>query len=104
MNWVNILLTVLLIVAGYVIEYFKTKSRVIEAAKGIIDRAEEQYASVAKSGGQKRQFAIDYLYELVPAVLKPFITKEMIGNIVQAAFDYMKSFADKQLDKITDKI
>lgn len=104
MDWYKIIVTIGMVICGYLVTYFKTKSTLIEEAKGAINSAENAYADVAKAGGQKMEWVINYLYNFVPIALKPFIPREMIQNLVQAAFDSMKKFADSQLDKIVDNV
>lgn len=103
MDWVKIILTVLLVIAGYFVSYFRKKTELVEKAKYAINGAEQIYEDVAKAGGKKMEYAITYLYEFVPPLLKPFITKEMLREIIQTAFNSMAAFADKQLDKVVDK-
>ena len=66
--------------------------------------AEQAYQDTAKAGGQKMEWVVDYLYTLVPVMIKPFISRDMVQKLVQAAFDAMKKFADSQLDKVVDSI
>lgn len=102
-NWLQIITTILLIVAGYFITYFKKRVEIIEQAKAAINAAEQAYEDVSKAGGKKMEFCVDYLYTLVPVALKPFITRDLIQKWVQMAFDSMAAFADKQLDKLLNR-
>ena len=44
------------------------------------------------------------LYLLLPVPIRAFITKEMIGDIIQGVFDAMADYATTQLDKaLSDK-
>ena len=103
-DWVQIITTVLLVIAGYFVSYFKTKSKLIDSATAAIVHAENTYSSYTKAGQDKFNWAVNYLYELVPAPLKFIFTQEMIGKIVQTVFDKIEAYANKQLDKIVDKI
>ena len=103
-NWYSILITILFALAGFFIEYFKTKQAVINKATEAIDKAEGTYKSIAKSGSQKREWAKKYVSGLIPTFLKPFITEDFIDMAIQTTFDLMASYATKQLDKITEKI
>lgn len=104
MNWYSIIVTILMVIGGFLAEYFKTKQKLWDKVNGYIDKAEEAYKDVAKSGAQKHEYCIQVLHELVPAPLKLFITREMISEIVDKAFDAIASYAAKQLDKVVDKI
>ena len=47
---------------------------------------------------------MDNIYNLIPTVVRPFVTKDLVAIIVQNIFDQMESYAVKQADKIVDKI
>ena len=100
MNWYNIIVTVLFIIAGFFVEYFKTKKNLLESVNNVINKAEEEYKDATKAGGKKMQWAINLLSSYVPAFLKPFITDEMIGSMIQMAFDKIEAYAKQQLDKV----
>lgn len=104
MNWYSIIVTILMVIGGFLAEYFKTKQKIWDKVNAYIDKAEEAYKDVAKSGSSKRQFVLEALWEIVPAPMKIFITKDMIEAIIQKAFDAIASYASKQLDKVVDKI
>lgn len=104
MDWYKIISTILWVVFGFLVTYFKQRAKLIENAKYAINSAEKQYESYTKAGFQKFEYAVDMLTNLVPAPLKPFITREFIGDVVQKAFDGMQAYANKQLDKVVDKI
>ena len=104
MDWYKILSTILWVVFGFLVTYFKQRAKLVENAKYAINSAEKQYESYTKAGFQKFEYAVDMLTNLVPAPLKPFITREFIGDVVQKAFDGMQAYANKQLDKVVDKV
>lgn len=103
-NIYSILVTIGLCLLGYVTSYIRTKSKLIQKAEDYINVAEENYKSVTTAGEQKFSFVVDTLYNWCPAPFKMFITKQMISEIVQKVFDKMQEYANKQLDKIVDKI
>lgn len=102
-NWVQVIIDILMIVFGFFAWYFRTKTNLVEKAKEAINGAEKAYEDVAKAGSQKMEFATDFIYNYVPAPLKLFITKEVVSNIIQTAFDGMARFAEQQLDKLVNK-
>lgn len=103
-NIYSILITVGLCLLGYVTSYIRTKSKLIQKAGDLINTAEENYKSVTHSGEQKFNAVVTWLYDMTPAPLKIFITKQMISEIVQKVFDNLQEFANKQLDKVVDNI
>lgn len=102
-NWIQILVDILMVVFGFIAWYFRTKTNLVQKAKEAINGAEKAYEDVAKAGGKKFEFAVDLVFAYVPTALKPFITREVVGNIVQTAFDGMARFAQQQLDKVFNK-
>ena len=103
-NWYSVLTTILWVVFGFFVTYFKQKAKLVENAKYAINNAEKQYESYTKAGNLKFEAAVDYLVSMLPTPLKPFITREFVGDVVQKAFDGMQAYANKQLDKVVDKI
>jgi len=81
-NWVQIIIDVLMVIFGFLSIYIKTKTDIYEQVTGKITEAEEMYQSYTKAGNVKFQWTVDTLYSYVPVVMKPFITKELIGSIV----------------------
>lgn len=111
MNTYEIIMTLLAIIFGGFSIYTKsnkkisdTKNKIQERVNSYIDDAEDAYADITKAGGQKREWVIDRLYELIPIGLKPFFSRELLEEIVQNAFDAIQSFASKQIDKVVDKM
>lgn len=103
-NLYSIVTTVLMVVFGFLCSYIRTKTSLIDKAGDFINKAEEDYKDVSKAGMMKHEAVVEWLYSLVPAPMKIFITRQMIAEITQTAFDQMADFATKQLDKVVDKI
>ena len=103
-NWYNILTTILWVVFGFLVTYFKEKTKLVEHAKYAINSAEKQYELYTKAGGEKFKYACSILASITPTFLKPFITQALIEQIVQSAFNGMEAYAKKQLDKVVDKV
>ncbi|SDN15791.1 hypothetical protein [Acetanaerobacterium elongatum] len=97
-NFVSIILTVLLVVGGFFISYFKTSATLKSKAAGLIAEAENQYRTWTKAGNQKFEWVCDQLYSLIPPWLKPLITREVVGNIVQTVFNFIEDYAKQQLN------
>ncbi len=104
MNWnwsyiISIILGVLAAVASFVGYYFYIRSKLAKAAAGAVNDAEKE----DKTGAEKLQIAVDQVYALVPAVLKPIISRDIVQGLVQAAFDKIEEYAKKQIEKKTSE-
>lgn len=103
-NVYGILVTIGLVLLGFLCQYIKTKSNVLQKIAGFIAKAEEAYKSVTGKGGEKHELVISWCEALIPAPLKPFITREFISNAIDKIFEEVTEYSEIQLDKITDKI
>ena len=102
-DWLQILTTFLWIVSGFVAIYFKEKTKVVQQISEKIAEAEDIYKDYTKAGQEKFNWVCDVIYSYVPAILKPFITREFIGNLVQKVFDSIEAYTTQQLDKVFNK-
>ena len=91
----TIILTILAIVGYFLSYYFHVKAKIYAATESAVNDAEQN----DKTASEKMAFAVNQIYEIVPAALKPFITKAVIEKIVQAAFDKIDEYAEKQVKK-----
>lgn len=89
---INIALGFLALVGYFVGYYFYIRAKINKEADGAIDAAEQP----DKAGPEKLEQATAQAYALVPPFLKPFISKHLVRNIVQAAFNRIESYAKKQ--------
>jgi len=103
-NMIQIAQIVIAIIFGGLALYFKSKVKLTEKVSGLIAEAEDTYKSYTKAGGMKFEWVVTRLYVYVPVWLRPLITKDVIGRIVQYIFDNIESYAKMQLDKLTDKV
>lgn len=87
------------IVLGGLALYFKTNTTLKSFVNDYIAEAEEMYKDVTKAGGQKHEYVVTKLYELIPTYMKPFFPKELVSAIVQNAFDAIEAYAKQGLDK-----
>ena len=105
---VNIIWAVVCAIIGMVAQfigaYLKAKGAVTEEAAHQIAVAEEVYASAEKAGEKKMQLCIDTLYELVPYQVRLFLTREMVGQIVQKVFDQVEKYKDVWIDKAASEL
>lgn len=80
--------------------YYQTNTKISCYVTKLIDEAEEVYKDSAKAGGEKFEWVVSTLYGMIPSVLKPFISHQMLENLVQSTFDAMEKYAIAQIDKI----
>jgi hypothetical protein len=72
------------------------RKQTLEWIKGLIFVAEEKARrGLLKTGAEKKQWVIDNGYPYLPAVVKPFISKEAFGLIVQFTFDQLIKWAEQ---------
>ena len=76
-------------IGGY---YVSIRRKIEAAATGAINEAED----LEKIGAEKMAIAVEQVYNLVPAIAKPFITRAMVEDLVQFTFDKMEEYALKQ--------
>lgn len=95
---------VLSVVAQFLAAYLKAKGVVTEEAAHQIAVAEEAFSTVEHAGKQKMQLCIDALYALIPAPVKMFFTREMVGDIVQKVFDQVEKYKDVWIDAAAEKM
>lgn len=98
MNWELILSIVscLFTLAAIVISYYLAIRKKIEhEALNAINKAE----NTDKIGEEKMQNAVEIVYDIIPAVAKPFISKKLIETIIQSVFDKVEEYARKQVAK-----
>lgn len=100
MNWELILTTIssiVTIIATIIGYYEHIKKKLEQEALNAINKAEE----TDKVGTEKMQDAIKMIYDMIPAVARPFISEKMIEMVVQNVFDKVEEYAQKQLKKST---
>ena len=102
-NVYSIVMTVLMVIFGFLCSYIRTKTNLINKAGDFINKAEEDYKDVSKAGTEKFNFVVSSLYNILPAPMKLFFTEQAISIIVQHVFDSMQDYATKQLDNIVNK-
>lgn len=98
--FINILLALATIAFGFISYYLEIKHKMQKEINGYIDAAED----TGEDGDRKMEMVVDKLYfDIVPVVLRPFLTKKVIESIVQAAFDKIEDYAKKQVEKDKSK-
>lgn len=95
MNWelilsiVSCLFTLVAIVISY---YFAVRKKIEQEALNAVNKAED----TDKLGEEKMQDAVETVYDIIPAVAKPFISKKLVETIIQSVFDKVEEYARKQ--------
>lgn len=98
MNWeliltiISTLCTVAAIIVGY---YQYIKKKIEKEALDAINKAED----TDKVGEEKMKDAVDTVYSILPAVVRPFISKTLIETLIQGVFDKVEEYARKQVNK-----
>jgi sugar-specific transcriptional regulator TrmB len=109
MDWLNIIETILIILAGGIIFYVKNYSKIPEKALEAFNAAEKAYETWTEScGTQKMDYAVNYIFDLIPKALQKIITKDIIRTILQSLYDETKLLIKKKAEiasnAIEDKI
>lgn len=94
---------VLLAVVGYFAMYLKTRGDLLSMVTTLIAQAEEMYNDSTNPGGQRFTWVCEKLYSGIPKWLYPFISYQEVERLVQATFDEIESYANKQLHNFVDK-
>lgn len=94
-NFLTIIFAVLAVL-GYILSYyFSVKAKIYAATEDAVNNAEQD----DKEAAEKLEFAVNQIYDIIPAVAKPFFSKKLIEKIVQKAFDKIEEYAKKQKRK-----
>ena len=90
------ILSLLTTVAAILFGYYQSIRKLIEQeALNAINKAEE----LDKMGEEKMTEAVEAVYAILPAVVKPFISKSVLETIIQTVFDKVEEYAQKQVTK-----
>ena len=92
---ISIVLAVITVIVGFVSYYFYIRNKLQKQIAAEIEGAE----TPDSIGEEKMNSVIAALKQLVPTILKPFITDSLIEQLVQAAFDSIEAYAQKQVEK-----
>lgn len=94
-SYAHIIYTLILVVLGFLISYYKTNAKFRSFIATLINDAQ----SLDKTGTEKKEWVVGQIYTILPAWLKPILTKTVLSMIVQGVFDSMKQYATKLTDK-----
>lgn len=90
----SIVFAALTAVGGFVSYYFYIRNKIQKQIAAEIDNAESE----DKIGEEKMAQVVSALKQLVPVILKPFITDSLIESLVQTAFNAIEAYAKKQAE------
>lgn len=90
----TIVFFVLATLATFVAYYFNTRAKLEAAIAENVNKAED-----LEGAEVKRAEAIAQLSELIPPILKPFISKKALEKMLEAAFASIEAYAVKQIKK-----
>lgn len=116
-NWLEVGGYIVMLIVGALVTYAKTNPKIIkeaaEAEKWLetvkasaltyIDRAENEFKGAGR-GEAKFIWVVNTLHGLIPSAIRPYISKDIIEDIVQSAFDVVEDYAKLQFDKIVDEV
>ena len=89
---VSIICTIVSILCGY---YIYIRKKIEQEALNAINKAED----TDKVGKEKMAEAVETIYNILHACVRPFISKDMIEIVVQGVFDKMEEYVRKQVKK-----
>lgn len=89
---VSIVCTIVSVLCGF---YVYIRKKIEQEALDAINKAED----TDKIGKEKMAEAVETIYDVLPACVRPFISKDMIEIVVQGVFDKMEEYVRKQIKK-----
>ena len=98
-NYLTIIFAILAAAGVFVSYYFSVKANIYAETENAVNNAEQD----GKVAAEKMALAVDHIYSVVPAALKPAFTRKTIEKIVQKAFDKIEEYAKKQGSKKNEK-
>lgn len=103
MDWemvLHIASTVLMVVFGGLALWFRGNQKLSGMAAELITEAEAVYKDATKAGGEKFEWVVSSLYQALPGVIRPFLSRSLVESVVQATFDAVEGYAKLQLDRL----
>lgn len=100
MDYLHIILIVGMVILGFLATYLKTKTTFLAKVVALIDEAETVFASSTKAGGEKFEYVVTAIMNVIPKPLQLILTRTIVSDLVQNTFDTVEAYAKKQLDKV----
>lgn len=104
MEILEIIKLIAMVLLGALTIVFKTKEGLAKKVDEVIADAEETFKDTVKSGTEKKTYAVDVLYGMIPTPINLIVTRDVIEDLVQKTFDEITRFTKNQVDKAVDKI
>lgn len=89
-----------MLILGAASVYYQSNAKLRDTANKYIATAQVLYTD----NGARFNWVVTEIYKAVPVALKPFITKALVGKIVQSMFDGAKAYAKAAADKVVDSL
>lgn len=97
-------LYIMALILGGLALWYKGNSKLNGKVAALITAAEAEYRDSVKAGGQKFEWVVDQLYRMIPAAIRPFVSRNLVDTVVQSTFNAVEGYAKLQLDKLADKV
>lgn len=101
-EYIDYLAYALLLVFTYLSKYYQSNSKLKTLVQDVVNDVEKSFKSSALSGEEKSYKKLEYatamLYNKIPVMFKPFLTKEKLQNLISDCVNSMNAFAQEQLD------
>lgn len=75
--------------------YYKAKGNAVGLIAQLIALAEQE---VGKTGPEKMDMVVDALYDYIPAAFRTILTREILREIAQGVFNWMRRYAVEYLE------
>ena len=100
-EFVRIVIYLCALAFGGLALWYQGNAKISGRVTALIQRAEELYSDLTKAGGAKFEWVVGQLYELIPLVVRPFVPRRLVEQVVQTTFDAIEGYARMQLDRLT---
>ena len=91
---------VLMVLFGGLALWFRGNQVLAGRAAALIAEAEALYKDATKAGCEKFEWVVSSLYQALPGVIRPFLSRSLVESVVQATFDAVEGYAKLQLDRL----
>ena len=99
----EILKYVFMALFGAIALYFKSSAALKQLAGEFVAEAENEYKGISKAGGEKFEWVVNKIYEVMPTGLKMFISKSAVETAVQRAWEMAEQYATVAADKFVQE-
>ena len=86
------------VVLSLLATFYRGKSKIFSTIAGWILSAESTYG--AGTGTVKMSYVVGKLYDLLPAIIRPFLPETLLQTFVQTVFDKIQAYAQLQVKQL----